>query len=364
MSALLLATVLTFRDVLTRVEQSHAVPQHAAQPAARNLPPIRGEMTLSNNGTLVSIDYPFFSSHKTDEQIARLDEAAFHARRDEEAAARYRETVEAVASLYAAQERLRILNDGLKRSVTLRDRAKQLLAVNEISNATAAQWEDESLSAQSQLLALQLQRLDAETRVKQLMGDDSAEDITIDLSSGGQAPTPVRTGEAPVFHWNRAQLLLQQAEDARRPQLSASAFGGIAALSDNYFFNDRRRYGLYGLRLSIALPTSESSRRVAEAQRNADEAEIAKRNFEETQRAQKAMLQLDLAAQQKRIDLLQQALDVAKEREESVVRLVTAGVRSESQAAEASAERTRRESDLAGARVELWKFRQLLAAAP
>ena len=52
MSALLLATVLTFRDVLTRVEQAHATPQHAIKPAGPRLPPLRAEMTLSNNGTL------------------------------------------------------------------------------------------------------------------------------------------------------------------------------------------------------------------------------------------------------------------------------------------------------------------------
>ena len=360
MSAILLATVLTFRDVLARVEGvGQTFLSGQTRMSGPHLPPLHAEMTLSNNGTLVSIDYPFFTSRKFDQQMAQLDEAAFHARRDDEAAARYREAVEAVASLYAAQERLRILNEGLKRSVSLRDRAKQLLASNEISNATAAQWEDESIAAQSQLLGLQLQRLDAETRVKQLMGDASSDSLEIELDT--TAPPPQTNNTIAT---QRAQLALQQAEAARRPQLSASAFGGVAALSDNYFFNDRRRYGLYGVRLSIALPSFDSSLRVAEAQRNAEEAEIAKRNFEDAQRMQRAMLQLNLAAQQKRIDLLQQALDVAKEREESVVRLVAAGVRSESQAAEVAAERTRRESDLAGARVEVWRLQQLLAAVP
>jgi hypothetical protein len=43
-----------------------------------------------------------------------------------------------------------------------------------------------------------------------------------------------------------------------------------------------------------------------------------------------------------------------------VIRLVAAGVRPENDVAEAAADRARRESDLLGARVELWKYQQIL----
>jgi hypothetical protein len=53
-------------------------------------------------------------------------------------------------------------------------------------------------------------------------------------------------------------------------------------------------------------------------------------------------------------------VDVARSREESVIRLVAAGVRPENDVAEAAADRARRESDLVGARIELWKYQQLV----
>jgi hypothetical protein len=57
---------------------------------------------------------------------------------------------------------------------------------------------------------------------------------------------------------------------------------------------------------------------------------------------------------------LQQSVEIARKREESVIRLVAAGLRPENEVAEAAADRARRESDLLGARVELWKYQRIL----
>jgi hypothetical protein len=53
-------------------------------------------------------------------------------------------------------------------------------------------------------------------------------------------------------------------------------------------------------------------------------------------------------------------VEIARKREESVIRLVAAGLRPENEVAEAAADRARRESDLLGARVELWKYQRIL----
>jgi hypothetical protein len=51
---------------------------------------------------------------------------------------------------------------------------------------------------------------------------------------------------------------------------------------------------------------------------------------------------------------------VARNREASVIRLVAAGLRPENDVAQVAADRARRESDVLAARVELWKYQQIL----
>jgi len=65
-------------------------------------------------------------------------------------------------------------------------------------------------------------------------------------------------------------------------------------------------------------------------------------------------------AADKRIALLAQAAGVARQREESVTRLVRAGVRTENDLVDATAEIARREGDLLAVRVERWKLEQQL----
>jgi len=386
--------VLSFDQIVSRVETAHAIPPRALEAASSletprpfNLPTLRAEVSASSAdhvdlfaqnvfrfealSALLSVDYPLLDGGLRDKELrlAQLDAETFRQRTRESAVDLYRETVDAVANLYSAQERLRVLNAGLQRAVAMRDRAKQLVASHEISNMTVAQWEDESIAAESQLLALQLQQLEAETHVKQLMGDTSTEplEVVLDLTSSAPQPEEAKTpASTPMLNAERKQLELEEAEAARRPQLLASAFGGVAALGNTYGVNDRRRYALYGLRFSIALPMLDAAaaRRVAEARLQAEQAEIEKQNADAAMHKQSSMLKLGISALEKRIDLLGQAVDVSKKREESVVRLVSAGIRSEAAVAEAAAERTKRETDLLGARVELWKLHQLLAASP
>ena len=70
-----------------------------------------------------------------------------------------------------------------------------MLDVREISNVTAAQWEDESLAAEGQRLDLELQRLEAETHVKQLIAD-SRTDCSCKTNYG---ETPLDAAKAASF---------------------------------------------------------------------------------------------------------------------------------------------------------------------
>src|SRR6185436_5289579 len=69
---------------------------------------------------------------------------------------------------------------------------------------------------------------------------------------------------------------------------------------------------------------------------------------------------LRIDAQRKRIELLTEALDVSRQRQQSLVRLVAAGVQPDIEALRAAAESLTREERLDEARVEQWKAWQRL----
>lgn len=394
------ATVLSFEQVLDRAQKSHAISESAYSAASSletpprfGFPVIRAEASATSAenldvfaqnvfrtaavSALLAVDYPIADGGIREKQtrVAKLDAESFRQRMRETANDLFRETLDAVARLYAAQERLRVLTAGLQRAVEMRDRAKKMLEMQEISNVAAAQWQDEAIVAESQLLDLDLQRLEAETHIKQLMGDTTSERIEIvvplddappirALSLAANPDPLVRTDEGvarATLQYERRKLALEEAEAARQPQVILSAFGGAAVL-DTRDADYGRNYGLYGLRFTVSLPMFDVSktRAVAEARLEAEQASIEQRTTTELIRRQTSTMWLGIAALEKRIALLEQAVDVAKKREESIIRLVTAGLRSESEVAEAATERTRRESDLIGAKVELWKYQQIL----
>lgn len=393
-------TRLSFEQILARAEEQHDVSPMAlaaaelldTTPRRIEFPILRIETSattahnvdfLARNvyrydalTSLLTVDYPLIDGGVRDAQVrvAKLDAQSFRQRLRESSENLFRETLDAVARLYAAQERLRLLNAGFQRAVEMRDRAKKMLEMQEISNVTATQWQDEAIVAESQLLDLELQRLEAETHVRQLMGDTSGEPLEIVLTIESEPatralalaadPEPLILTDQGVARatmmFERARLAQEEAEASRKVQLSMQAFGGITALGD--VAGDDGGYGLFGIRFSIALPmfNGATARRVAEARLQTEQASFERRSTTDQIRRQTSTLWLGIASLEKRIGLLEQMVDVGKQREESMIRLVAAGVRPENDVAEAAADRARRESDLLGARVELWKYQQIL----
>ncbi|HYC61348.1 MAG TPA: TolC family protein [Thermoanaerobaculia bacterium] len=395
-------TKLSFEQVLARAEESHDVSRDAiaaaelldAPPARIDFPILRIETSATTANSvdflarnvfrydaltsLLSVDYPLIDGGVREKQlrVARLDAQSFRQRIREVSDNLFRETLDAVGRLYAAQERLRILNAGLERAMQMRDRAKQMLEMQEISTVGASRLQDEAIVAESQLLDLELQRLEAETHVRQLMGDTSGEplEIVLDLESAPESralvlaanPEPLIGADRGVARatmmFERAKLSLEEAEAARKPQVMMSAFGGVTSFSN---VGDEGGYGLFGIRFSIALPmfNGSTARRVAEARLQAEQAGFERRTTTDAIRRQTSTLWLGIASLEKRIGLLAEMVDVARRREESIVRLVAAGVRPENDVADAAADRARRESDLLAARVELWKYQKIVERA-
>jgi outer membrane protein TolC len=132
-----------------------------------------------------------------------------------------------------------------------------------------------------------------------------------------------------------------------------SAFGGLATVGTS------DQFSLYGLRMTLSLPMLDAAarRREAQARVQAAEAELQHNASVARLRRRVAEESLSRATVTNRIELLSRALEIAKQRAESVARLTSAGLRSEAVLAEAWVDVARRESDLLGARVELWRLR-------
>ena len=376
-------TNITFPAALDRAMRAPASDFTAILDAlpSHTLPTVRAETTYSNAENLnlltespirfdavtavVSVDYPLLDIGADRRRLAalRADAQLLRSRARDEADRVFHETLDAFAQLYIAEQRIQFLRDSAARAASLRQRARTMLEAGEISNITAARWQDQALATESALLDLELQRLDAETRLKQLIGDTSSESLRAFLDL--EDPPITRTTNVETdFTVTRASLALQEATALRRPQLLLSAFGGVAETN-----LDDSTLGIYGVRLSLTLPMFDaaSARRIAEARLQLEEATRVRAVTEAATRNRIELLSLALSAAEKRLELMQNAVGVAKQRQESVTRLVLAGVRPEADLVDAANEIARRESDLLAVRVERWKLQQQLrwsAGAP
>ena len=355
----------------------------------RTLPTVRAETSLSSAENLnllservdrfdaftavVAVDYPLLDAGAERRRLAalRADAQILRRRAVDEAEDVFRETLEAFAQLYTAEQRINLLHDGAARAAQLRQRARVMLESGEINTLTATQWQDQALATESQLVDLELQRLEAETRLKQLIGDPSPEGLRASLVLDDEpmlreirvekiVETDAAVARASLVQ-ERQRLALQEAVALRRPQVLLSAFGGVAAVPTTHETNaEEGTFGIYGLRLSLSLPMFDAAaaRRLAEARLQLEEATRVRAVTEVATRNRIDLLWLALAAAEKRIKLLSDAVEVAKQRQESITRLVLAGVRPEAELVEAANAVARRESDLLAVRVDRWKLQQ------
>ena len=391
-------TTLSFQQAVDRAMKTRALTstyeEHASTLEAlpfRTMPVVRAETGISsaenlnllteNVGrfdaftALVSVDYPLLDGGAEQRRMlgARTDAQLIRRRAIDEAEEVFRQTLDAVAALYTSEQRIRLLRDGAQRAAVLRDRARLMLEAGTISTVTATTWQDQALATESMLLDLELQRLEAETRVRQLIGDTGTEPLHIEIDIHDEPMLreirfeQVISADAAVagatLLEQRRKLALDETLSARRPQILLSAFGGVAAVPSSYRTDaSEGTFGIYGLRVTLSLPMFDpaSARRVAEARLELEEAARVKTLTATATKNRLDLLWLGVAAAEKRIDLLTQAVEVARRRQESVVRLVTAGVRSETELVEAANDVARRESDLLAVRIDRWKLQQIM----
>lgn len=394
--AVTLAATLTFPAALEQAMRTRAATTTYDDRAKtlealpfRTLPVIRAETGISsaenlnllneNAGridaftALINVDYLLFNRAAEDRRLAaiRADAQILRRRALDEAEDVFRETLEAFSDLYMAERRIEMLTVGARRAADLRQRTRTMLEAGQISNVTAAQWQDQALATESQLVDLELQRLEAETRLKQLIGDTSGETLHASLDIADEPgikeirldraiETDTAVARATLIE-QRKRLALQEVVALRKPQVLLSAFGGMAAVPTTFRSDiEEGTFGIYGMRLTMSFPLLDAAgaRRLAEAKIEAEEATRVRSLTAKATRNRLDLLWLAVAAADRRIELLTEAVEVARKREESVARLVTAGVRPESDLVDAAAHVAKRESDLLAVRVDRWKLRQ------
>jgi outer membrane protein TolC len=388
------AEPLTFDEALRRATGSTVSPASeaalrvldSAQPG--RVPTVRGEVAASNSESLdfitqspgrfrgytalASVDYPIADggASRAQARIAQLRAQAFRQQHAAQSDRMYQEVLDAFASLYIAQERLAIERAGLERTLGMREEAGRLLASNQVSNLRAAQYADEASLAEAELLELQLHRDESELRLRQLIGSDSAEPLTLvveprELSSGDVRPA-AGGNESPSL---AAARLEQQAQETlvhdalarRKPQLLVSGYAGVASVP-HVGNQESGTFGLYGIRFSLTLPMFDRTAilQVAERQLQAEEAAANVDRLLRERDASLATLHRQLAASEQRAALIAKRLDAGSERQSSLARLLAAGVVTDLDLAKADADQAKRNADLLEAKVNVWRLRTLL----
>lgn len=384
--------VLTFDRAVSLAVQRRAVdPPRIVLPPDRNVPTVRAEAginsardvniltsgvtTFDSLTALVAVDYSLYDAgaRASRRNVMATDLALleFGALDDREQA--YRETLDAFARLYTASRQIEVLGDAVRRAARLRERAQRLLRVREISTVTAAQWRDQAYIVESQLLDLQLQRLTAETRLKELMGDTSTTPLRVELkiSEGEGSPHDFRLAHLAQadssvvrarIEEEKRKTIAREAASLRKPQVSASAFAGFASIPGRVAEAEDQNFGIYGLRVNLALPMFDaaSAMRLAQTSIELEHASRARRSAENAARDRLEILWLSLAGTEKRVSLLTDSVEIARERQQSIMRLVNAGIGTEVDLFNAVFDLARREAELVAARVERWRLRRLM----
>ena len=324
---------------------------------------------------LLSADYPLLERASRNRRLAlaRTSAQLFRRRALDEADEVFRQTLDAFTDLYTAQRRMELLEEGVRHAGVLRERARTMLELGQITNTTAANWEEQALATESRRLDYELARLDAETRLKQLLGDSTNEPLRAAIDLDGPDRGAIQTvslerlveRDALVDHATlnemQKRLVVEELQSHRRPQFLLSAFGGVAAVPESFRGNAADgSYGIYGMRLSLTLPSLDaaSATRLAEAQLELEQATRMKNAAAAATRTRGNLLSLSMNAADQRVEILRQQIDLARRRQESITRLVLAGVRTESDLVDAVTEVARRVSDLLAVRVERWRLEQ------
>lgn len=341
----------------------------------RRLPDVRIEATGDTSRTLhpftadplessvvssiLTATYPLYDGGAAE---ARIDAARAHLRRDGNGPltdTRFAVLVAAFGDLHSAQRQAELLEPLLAGLTAEAERSVRLLEEGAITTLTAAQRQEIATSYASRMLELELRRGEAAERLRELTGLP-------------EEPRPVLDGPPPPAgpRVDSAAAMIAESEARLRHARAAAGFqatlstwvGAAAGRSDFQNLQSSGTFGVYGLRVHLSHPLFRPDSRIAVTEARAD-LELARTAADDARRAagaQRGALARSARAAEKRLALLQTGVEQARLSEESMSRLVAAGLRTESELLYARAEHTRRRMDLVAAEVERWKAARLL----
>lgn len=387
------AEPLTFDQAITLAagragDATAAAPLRAEIAALRRsqLPSVRAEVTGNTSRTLdlfaegplavryassvLAFDYPLWGGSST---RARMDALRSKLQRVETGAglddARYTQIVDAFADLYVIQRQTEVTRTFAERIEEAVKRSEELLSKGEISNLIATERQESALAYRTRLLDLEARRIEAASRLRLLTGLESEPSVSLDPAAVREIAADAASFRDDVLdnaniavEESRSRLEIARSGGGFRAFLSG--FAGVgAAESDFRSQRSSGSFGIYGLRLNLVYPLIGGSSGVAIAQAQADLARsIAVRDEAmraASVRAAEWKLRQETAA--RRAVLMEQSIDAARRRVDSLQRLVEGGVRSESDLAIARDDLLQREIDLLQTQIARWKAAQVLA---
>jgi outer membrane protein TolC len=382
------AQTLTFDEALDLASARATpagVPPFRAEIAAlrrHRLPAVRAEVNANTSRTLdlfaqgpyesryatsvLAFDYPIWDGGSTDARIdsleARLERLAARDGLDD---ARFARLVESFGQLYAAQREMELIRPLHDEMAAEGSRSEALVASGEISNLTAIERGDAFLSLQSQLLDAEARRIDAATRLRLLTGLESEPVVSLELSSSRPGGNGLKDDlvDATRGAVDESRARLREIESSNGFRALLSGFAGFGTAQSSFGdLSSRGSFGIYGLRIHLSYPLFRGMNGLPLAEARADlRHNLAAHDAAvEAAKARSAEYRLREESATRRMEVLRRSMDAARLREESLQRLVDAGVRSVSDLSHAKADRTRREVTLLQAEVERWKAARLL----
>ena len=336
-----------------------------------------GPFRIYSLSAIIAVDYPLYDGGSlAAKRRAAVAEAELLRQRVVTGGEAAERVVRSYADVYYRQQRAAVLSRTAEDLSAVAQSVNELVDTGDLSIIDASRTRERIYAQKLQSFDAELDALRQESELRRLIrwydAADLDTDLTAELARIESSPVAAATVD-PVndpavitadLQMLQRQLAVDQAESLRRPRVDLSAYAGYGVAETDI---DGQEYegdgfGIYAFRLNVTVPLFDPSTAVqletarVELARARSEREDALAAAKERERER--LLSIEQAT--RKVKLLEQWRDTAREREESLRRLVEAGVRRESELADAAIELANRESELLAARVERWK---LLAVA-
>lgn len=322
-----------------------------------------GPLQLHSATAVVAADWTLYDSGARQARLEALAARVRELENPSDRQSRDAAVVDAFADLALAQRERELLEPLGAELDELARRGDVLVERGELSILSASERHDAALAVRSRLLDNDARRVDAEERLRELT-NLSDTPIRAEISQRDVVAPPNNNATAtasPLLEESAARL--REAEAAKRLRVLLSGYTGFGSARSTFRSEESSgSFGVYGLRLQVTLPLVdwEVRRQIAEARVKDEEVRESEARSAALRRERDARLRRAAGAASARVALLTESATAARQRVESLQRLVSGGVRGEADLLRARVELSERESQLVAAQIDAWRFQTLL----